>query len=449
METIFDPFVDVETKVELLSGDVNVRWNSVQRCIANIRESDDTDSVNLLLTIMRRIPLEATWGFHIWASLAGIRSDIAEEIQRVQSTKGGGMHALCHCIWEYIEDRMSVEELRSGIEVAVSDLSDDIVASVENDFGPTVMSSVVYLLKWFFYAPDRDDLAHIPLARANVIRQIIPYFILKKYVEIGPKSLDSYFFEELRWCIEVSMEILHLLVRWCDSLTPDDCSRVIDMIDNITWRSDDRSLFVREFVECYAVHRPITTTLSMRRFVSNDQNVHHVRIEPDTLVELDTLDAKFKEREDDSLRSFREKPELREALDRIETDPSDFHGRTLKEWLRIVFLWAKDEGHLDILEQELQDMTGKCSSGHFRRLINVPNGFLYHLEESVARNNERELFFKEVDALIKAQPDCDEIVCDISTRGVKYVNDVAVENMLHGGIWKRILEWRRIYLYGE
>lgn len=446
MMKIFDPFVDMNTIVAQLHGNRYLQWEVVRKCIEDMYSTVHTNSGRILLAIVRQVPIDATLGFHIYWEVMGLKPEITDELQNMNSTRGG-LYALCYHIWEYLEDRMSTEELRSRVRDVISDISDEIAKSIEIHQKPTILSDINFILQHLPYSRYRcRKRIHPP--RGSVVRQIVPYYILEKCIEIGAKSLDSVFFTDMAVTTEASLEIVSLLIRWCNSLTPDDCTRVLNLMRSITLGSKDRPLFVREIVEHYIPRGPLPTTLPLQYFINNAQNIHCVRIESDVLVEFDTLDAMYKGRED-SFEMLHKNPALREALERIDEDTSDFHGRTLKEWFRIVFLWSKDEGHLPILEQELKDMVGMCPSGHFRRLINVMNGFLFHLEDSVHDYSPQRPFFNKVDALIQAQPDCDEIVCDIATRGVKYVNDVAVEYMLHRDQWSDVLEYRRIYLYGE
>lgn len=209
--------------------------------------------------------------------------------------------------------------------------------------------------------------------------------------------------------------------------------------------------YMDEYIELFDIYissRPHFIANNMREFLNDPQNVHRIKIEDDVLARLNALAEQYIERTD-SLQPLYQKPELRAALGAIDSCPSDFEGKTLKQWLRIIFLWAKDGGHLDILEQELQDMTGMCSSGHFRRLINVTNGILFTLNESV--NDARRLeFASKIQAIIQAQPDADEILADFPAKALKYANMV-VEEMLTGDIpvdrWDEILTVRYVYLY--
>lgn len=278
-------------------------------------------------------------------------------------------------------------------------------------------------------------------------------YIFERYTILGNAPYHAFMYIDV--CFDLGKESHALLKTFMEWIPVQPGRHKVDLIwrlNTYIHRAKRRNEYMKEFIELDEMLRVIDLGKKLqsplRKFHRDRQNVHRIKIEKDTLVELDKMEAKFKDREDDSMEDLYEKPELRTTLERIDSDTSDFYGSTLKQWLRIVFLWAKDENHLSILEQELQDMKGMCTSGHFRRLVNVMNGFVFHLEEST-HEKLRDEFFSRTNALIQAQPNADEIVCDLSTRGVRYANEVALELMKRMLDWYEVMRVRRLYLYGE
>lgn len=220
-----------------------------------------------------------------------------------------------------------------------------------------------------------------------------------------------------------------------------------DMVTRGLWAD-----YMDEYIELFDIHissRPHLVANTMHEFIRDPQNVHRIAIDDEVLAKLDRLEKQYQGRTDDSLRSLYQKPTLAPALRHIDTSSTDFNGKTLKEWLRIIFLWSKDGGHLPILEQELQDMNRMCASGHFRRLINVTNGIMFTLGESI--NDARRVEFASmVQALIQAQPNCDDILADFPAKAIKYANMVT-EEMLSRDVpverWDEILTIRYMYLF--
>lgn len=203
-----------------------------------------------------------------------------------------------------------------------------------------------------------------------------------------------------------------------------------------------------DLFDIYYSARPDTGTRSID-FVNDPQNMNQIKIEADVLVELETLAAKYRDRED-SMEELYQNPRLKEALELIDSNESDFHGRTLKQWLRIVFSWAKDGGRLSSLERELRDLAKMCPAAHFLRVIDVCSGFLFSLIESNTSALRLE-FLTRVEARILAQPDVDEIMADFPTRAIEHANTVMLELMKRWQQWKYddFLVARYHYLYGE
>lgn len=345
---------------------------------------------------------------------------------------------LARFISEYFETDLSLDILKACI---VSDLlSEQYLDSIDNNA----------ILDLFVKSPHRElifknESKALELL-VHVARIRFEYITSSNYdpcdsglfscLDSGDRNMLRIFFPYIRGlCDEHRHKVVEGLVQEIED------SRDTDYLD--------------EYVELYdMIHSEPCTDIpcddesELTEFVHDPQNVHRVRIKPDVLVELDTLDAKYAERED-SMEVLYDNPALSQALDRIGSDTTDFYGRTLQEWLGIVFVWAKDEGHMDILIQELQDMTGKCTSGHFRRLINVMNGFLFNLEESRHDPSLKEQFFDQTNALIQAQPNADEIMADFPAKAVKYSAEVAKEIMREDMDWYELMQIRRLYLYGE
>lgn len=187
-------------------------------------------------------------------------------------------------------------------------------------------------------------------------------------------------------------------------------------------------------------------------FAEDPQNVHVVRIEDDVMEEIEKTLGKFTtNKTEDSLESLRDDPKVKPSLETIEANGTIFYGRTLKQWLLLIYGWAKEGGHMKILVQELQDMSGACASGHFRRLINVMNGIAVDLKLS-DHDIRRKEFFDRTNQRIQEHPDCDEILQDIPRKARELANQVAREMLREDSSresWDSVLDARQKYLWGE
>lgn len=167
------------------------------------------------------------------------------------------------------------------------------------------------------------------------------------------------------------------------------------------------------------------------------------------LAELDARAIEFKDREAD-LGLLYNDPKLVDFMRAIQVDTVDFYGRTLKEWLRIAFLWAKDDDWLMCLEDDLGKVRVSHAFGIFSRIVDAMSESVVNGEYSIYHLVKTKLVGR-ANALIRAQPDAEEILAALSTRGVMYADVAAKELMDHMGFdeWNMIADARWYFLHPE
>ena len=134
-------------------------------------------------------------------------------------------------------------------------------------------------------------------------------------------------------------------------------------------------------------------TLNLSEISSDKQNVHHSAINDSTKKSIIKLVDLYREKisyvSDDTVDSIVNLLKQRKSWKRENTKSIDFIKKnistfgieiTLKQLFVAVYyhietLLEYKEDLLDILNNELTDMNGKCSTGHLSRLINVLQGF--------------------------------------------------------------------------
>lgn len=287
-------------------------------------------------------------------------------------------------------------------------------------------------------------------AKAEVLREMSEY-LLSIYQTVGLDDSNQRFFT---LCIG-SAKLNRKLLRSCLLLLNDASSGLsydsrADLVDSLQRRIEetkDKRDFIDEYLELDEVFQRLRFSGDGRSFTDDKQNVHRIIIPPEVLKFIDDYEKKVEDRAD-SLDILYEHPLLKETLYRIDNDPLLYNGRTLPGLLRIVFIWAKDKGMISTLVQELQDMSGTCSTGHFLRMINVMNGVEFFLEVDDLRDPTRKTFFLRAGKLISSQENRDEILSDLSCKAKPFANQVAREMMGENTDWPGIMRARRAYLYG-
>lgn len=289
----------------------------------------------------------------------------------------------------------------------------------------------------------------------HVSKFLLEYFIDSSYERDGMHSPGFLF------CMDTDdRRMLRSYFPYIQSMCDEKRTRAIQhIIDELgCYRKID---YVDEYIELYdMIHgSPLPEIVDsdlpeLPEFADEEQNVHRVKLEREVLVELYKLAEKYKDREE-SMEDLYDDIDLCKILKKIDSDTSNFYGKTLKEWLKITYIWAEEEEYMDNLEQELKDMKEMCPTDQFQRLVCVMDGHLFDLEEIGHKRNIVDEFFDAANELIQAQPDADEIMANLSTRGIEYVNEVTKE-MLEGEedeeervSWEEIMDTRRLYLYGR
>lgn len=273
-------------------------------------------------------------------------------------------------------------------------------------------------------------------------------FMLDMYLTIGIDETNGKYFVLCISHVRLSKPILKTLIGQLKILHYDGKADLVDALHTRIEGMKDRLKFVDEYIELDEVLQSLRFDSNKKRSFSDDkQNVHRLTPAPAVLMALALYEETIKDRED-SLDELYSIPSITDTLYRIDNDHTLCVNRTLKDLLRVVYIWAKDGDHMAILIQELEDMSGTCSTGHFIRLLNVMNGITFFMDVDTGRDPTRDALFTRATELIKSQPDYEDIIADMEALGAKYANQIAKEMLAESYPWGGVMRARRAYIHG-
>lgn len=439
MNVILNEDAELETRLKPLLFEPGLGYEAVFVSLDRFRIKKDPRILDFIHEVAQRAPLPVNIVLDIARRFRESRPDMVKRalFLNVKSATEDIDH-LPDFLREYFISDLPLESLKVGLNAAVTDRFHARFRDIPPLLLKVATARAPQKAGWF---PFVDQL-----------RKSMAQHIFSMYATVGITPHNSEYFTLCLGALELGVETIRTLIAWLPSLSYDGNADVIDLLKRRIAQSRIRAQCFDEYILLDDAFQTLRKASGTRRgaisnFLGDHQNVHSIKIGVETAEALDSLDAKYATKEVD-LKPLYENPSIEQSLYRIDNDPTNYYGRTLAEILRLVYIWSVEEGNVRILVQELQDMTGTCSSGHYRRLINVMNGFLFDLEISNYERVWLELY-ERATFLIQAQPNCGDIVADLAVKGVPFVNATAKEMMAKTSDWDPIMEARRRYLFGE
>lgn len=439
MNSILDSKQDTEVRIRTLLLNPELTYEAVFTLLGLARMKKDPKIIEFIQEVVEDVPLPVATVLDLVTAFKDVHRDIAHKALILNAQDAVQNRSFLHF---YIRECIKAKLPLGGVEAHLVTELDRLFHHRLNEI-PILLRTV-----------GNAQLVGVPRnAQIDGLMERLSRHLFDLYSVVGLNKKNGAYFTLCVHLMELTSESVKAIISWIPNMTYNGSADIIDAFKRRIVQSNRRDDFRDDYLKLDAVFQGLREKSGNKKasrlsaFVENKQNVHWVFIEREVIEAFDKLEIRFAGRED-SLDPLRENPNIQMALYRIENDPTDFHGRTLEQLLRLVFLWAKDADEMPVLIQELQDMTGTCASGHFRRLVNVLNGYEFELLLPDTERTRR-AFFDRVNQLIQEQPDCDEIVEDIPGRAAKYADMVAKEMMLKTFNWEPLMDARRQYLHGE
>ena len=210
------------------------------------------------------------------------------------------------------------------------------------------------------------------------------------------------------------------------------------------------------------IQRPNEIKKPSKTIYEDGQNVHNTKINKSTLNTASELVDKYNPSTIIEYTYYRKiddnekKQQIENSIHRINTDTSTFgKGFNLhsvfQSLLNLIEQHPQKNELNERLVDELIDMSGKCSTGHLSRLINVLQGYETNLQVKVQIDIKDEIYAKVKHLIEKnmiEQENMDEIMEDmLSENKTLYIE--FVKNTINDNILEMINEYKNVNIDGE